>query len=80
MSSKPFNMSMCPVVFYLKELKHTLEHTVKSLCAEAGLRGNQHGVDEQLIQDVTGHGSSAVRSYKRTNDAMKIKITINIIK
>lgn len=94
-----------PVAFYLKELKnisptcwytkvpigvHTLENTVKSLCAEAGLCGNftnhslratsatrlyQHGVDEQLIQEVTGHRSSAVRAYKRTNDAMKRNIS-----
>ena len=69
---------------------HTLERIVKSMCAEAELNGvftnhslrataasrlYQNGVVEQLIQEVTGHRSLAVRSYKRTNDAMKRNIS-----
>ena len=34
--------------------------------------GNE--VDEQLICEVTGHRSNAVRGYKRTSDALKRKV------
>ena len=69
---------------------HTLEKMVSGICLEAGFQGvrtnhslrataasrlYQKGVDEQLIQEVTGHRSNAVRSYKRTNDCMKQNIS-----
>ena len=63
-----------------------LQNVVKSVCAQAGLEGNysNHSLrsaaatrmyhancDEQLIQEITGHCSLAVRSYKRTCDEQK---------
>ena len=63
-----------------------LQNVVKSVCAQAGLQGNysNHNLrasaathmyhvncDEQLIQEITGHHSLAVRSYKRTCDEQK---------
>lgn len=65
---------------------HTLEKIVPTMMAEAGFRGKftlhslratcatrlyESGVDEQAIQEVTGHTSNAVRAYKRTSDGMK---------
>ena len=38
-------------------------HSLRSTCATKLYRCN---VDEQLIQEITGHRSLAVRSYKRT--------------
>ena len=29
------------------------------------------GIDKQIIQEITGHRSQAVRSYKRTSDDQK---------
>ena len=58
-----------------------LQSCVKDLCKRAGFRGNysnhslrataatrlyHNNCDEQLIQEVTGHRSLVVRSYKRT--------------
>ena len=34
-------------------------------------RTNQADVDEQLIKEVTGHRSDAVRNYKRKTEMMK---------
>ena len=63
--------------------RHKLEHVVERLCASAGLGGRrsnhstraavatlmyEQGLDEQLIQEKTGHRSVAVRSYKRTSN------------
>ena len=62
---------------------NTLRDTIKTLCQKAGLPGyyTNHslrsssatrmyrgGVEEQVIQEITGHRSNAVRSYKRTSD------------
>ena len=63
---------------------NTLQSVVKDVCQKAGLPGfytnhnlrstsatrmYRDGVDEQVIQEVTGHRSLAVRSYKRTSEA-----------
>ncbi|VDI04181.1 Hypothetical predicted protein [Mytilus galloprovincialis] len=63
-----------------------LTQTIARLCKEAGLKGfrsnhslrataatrlYEDGQDEQLISEITGHKSNAVREYKRTNTEMK---------
>ncbi|CAG2221020.1 unnamed protein product [Mytilus edulis] len=65
---------------------NTLAATVGKMCTEAGLGGfrSNHslrataatrlyecGVDEQIISEVTGHRSDAVREYKRTSETMR---------
>ena len=60
-----------------------LRDTIKEMCKTAGLPGfytnhslratcattlYQADIDEQIIQEITGHRSLAVRSYKRTNE------------
>ena len=70
--------------------RHTLADTVASICREGGLSGyrTNHSlrssaatrlydaeVDEQLIQEITGHRSNDVRGYKRTSEAKKQKIS-----
>ena len=65
---------------------NTLQKTVKDMCSRAGLTGfySNHSlratsatrmynadVQEQVIQEVTGHRSLAVRSYKKTSVAQK---------
>ena len=45
--------------------------TNHSLRISAASRFYQKGVEEQLIQEQTGHCSNAVRGYKRTTDDMK---------
>ena len=70
-----------------------LSVVVKELCKAGGITGffNNHSlrstsatnlyqcnVDEQLIQEFTGHRSLAVRSYKRTCDAQR-KMASNAI-
>lgn len=49
--------------------------TNHSLRATAATRLYDAGVDEQLIAEKTGHRSSAVRSYKRTQDAQLVKVS-----
>ena len=66
---------------------------VKDLCKKAGIPGfySNHslrstsctrmydcGVDEQVIQEISGHRSLAVRSYKRTSDEKRRKATKSI--
>ena len=61
---------------------NTLREVVKTVCEQGGLPGYytnhslrsssatrmyHNGVEEQLIQEITGHKSLAVRSYKRTS-------------
>ena len=73
--------------------ENTLRETVKTICQQAGLPGYytnhslrsssatrmyRHGVEEQLIQEITGHRSNAVRSYKRTSTLQR-KIASQII-
>ena len=73
--------------------ENTLRDTIKSICQKAALPGyytNQSlrsssatrmyrgGVEEQMIQEITGHHSNAVRSYKRTCEKQR-KITSQII-
>ena len=65
---------------------NTLRDTVKNLCSKAGLPGYytnhslrsssatrmyHNGIEEQIIQEVTGHRSNAVRSYKRSSDLQR---------
>ena len=60
-----------------------LRNAVRDMCHNAGLPGYytnhslrstaatklyRKGVDEQIIMEITGHQSLAVRSYKRTSD------------
>ena len=67
---------------------NTLREVVKTICSDAGVGGYftnhslrsssatrmyQGCVDEQVIQEITGHRSLAVRSYKRTSDDQKRK-------
>ena len=69
---------------------HTLSGTVARLCNQADLPGFRtnhylrattasrlydHGFDEQLVCETTGHRSSAVRAYKRTSDGQKKNIS-----
>ena len=68
--------------------ENKLRETIKELCATAGLPGfysnhslrstsattmYQGDIDEQIIQEITGHRSLAVRSYKRTCDSQRKK-------
>jgi hypothetical protein len=70
--------------------RHKLTDMVKSICELGGFTGyrTNHSLrstaatrlydaqmDEQLISEVTGHRSVAVRSYKRTGEAQKRKIS-----
>ena len=70
-----------------------LRDTVKDMCKNAGLSGfyTNHSlrstaatnmyrsdIDEQFIQEITGHRSLAVRSYKRTSDHQR-RVTSNCI-
>lgn len=65
---------------------HKLTSMVADICKEGGLGGHRTNhslrataatrlysanVDEQLISEVTGHSSSAVRNYKRTGESQK---------
>ena len=67
-----------------------LRETVKDMCDKAGFPGffSNHSLrstfatklyrgkfDEQLIQEITGHRSLAVRSYKRTSDLQKKEVS-----
>ena len=70
--------------------RHKLSGIVSGICKQGGLPGfrSNHslrassatrmydaGVDEQLICEVTGHRSNAVRNYKRTTTEQKQKIS-----
>ena len=48
--------------------------TNHSLRATAATRLFDADIDEQLITEVTGHRSSAVRNYKRVNETKRQKI------
>ena len=50
-------------------------HSLRSTSATKLYRNN---VDEQLIQEITGHHSLAVRSYKRTSDSQH-KMASNLV-
>ena len=65
---------------------NTLREVVATVCDKAGFKGyfTNHslrsssatrmyhsGIDEQIIQEITGHRSNAVQSYKRTSDDQK---------
>ncbi len=69
---------------------HKIENAVKDLCLQAGISGRHSnhslratsasrlydaGIDEQLIQERTGHRSNAVRGYKRTSSKLQKKVT-----
>ena len=49
--------------------------TNHSLRATAATRLYSRGVDEQTIQEVTGHKSLAVRKYKRTPTTLKRRVS-----
>ena len=64
--------------------ENTLCNVIKELCSKASLPGYypnhsfratsatrmyQSDIEEQVIQEVTGHRSLSVRSYKRTSEA-----------
>lgn len=66
--------------------RHTLAKVIGRICKDAGITGHktnhslrataasrlyQNNFDEQLISEVTGHRSNAVRAYKRTTDAQR---------
>ena len=72
---------------------NTLRNTIKELAKKAGLPDfysncslcstctttlYQNDVNEQLIQEITGHHSLAVHSYKRTSDNQR-KMASNCI-
>ena len=46
-------------------------YTNHSLCAETATKMYQSDINEQLIQEVTGHHSLAVRGYKRTSQKQR---------
>ena len=65
---------------------NTLREVVKNVCEKAGLPGfytnhslratsatrmYRNDIEEQVIQEITGHRSLAVRSYKRTSEHQK---------
>ena len=50
-------------------------HTNHSLRASSATRMYWGGVDEQIIQEVTGHRSLCVCSYKRTSDEQRRKVS-----
>ena len=65
---------------------NTLRNVVKTLCEDTGIPGYytnhslrsssatrmyQSGVDEQLIQEITGHRSLAVQSYKQISQSQR---------
>jgi hypothetical protein len=69
--------------------RHKLSQVVANMCKQAGLAGHRTNhslrataasrlydeqVDEQLICEVTGHRSNAVRNYKRTTEKLKRKV------
>lgn len=49
--------------------------TPHSLRATTATRLYESGFDEQMIQEQTGHTSTAVRSYKRTSSVMKQEVS-----
>ena len=53
-------------------------YTNHSLRSSSATRMYRNGVEEQLIMEITGHKSSAVRSYKRTCDSQR-KFASNVI-
>lgn len=55
----------------LKEAGFIGRFTLHSLRATCATRLYNKGFDEQLVQEITGHSSVAVREYKRTSDDMK---------
>ncbi len=50
-------------------------HSNHSLRATSASRLYEAGVDEQLIQERTGHRSNAVRGYKRTSSKLQQQVT-----
>ena len=56
-------------------LHEPVRFTNHSLRRTAATRLYEAQVDEQLICEVTGHRSTAVRSYKRTSSALKEKVS-----
>ncbi|XP_062588650.1 zinc finger MYM-type protein 2-like [Saccostrea cucullata] len=69
---------------------HTLQQTVAKLCKIAGFTGHytnhslrataatrlyDAGIDEQLITEKTGHRSTSVRLYKRTNKEQQQRVS-----
>ena len=72
---------------------NTLQSVIKDICSKAGLPGyyTKHSlrassasrmyynnIEEQVIQEITGHRSLSVRSYKHTRDSQR-KLASNSI-
>lgn len=72
---------------------NTLSKVVSNVCSKAqlpGFRSNHSlrrtcatrlydcGMDEQIIQEITGHRSLSVRKYKRTSDAARQTVSSNL--
>ncbi len=68
---------------------HKIESAIKRLCVEAGITGKRSNhslratsatrlyeaeMDEQLIQERTGHKSNAIRGYKRMSTSLQKKV------
>lgn len=58
-----------------KQAGFSCHFTIHSLLTTAGTRLYDAGVVKELIAERTGHRSSAVRSYKRTQDAQLVKVS-----
>lgn len=50
-------------------------YTLHSLRASCATRLYNRGIDEQLITEVTGHRSNAVRDYKRTSEEQRVEVS-----
>ena len=46
-------------------------YTNHSLCSTAATKIYQKAIDKQIIMEITGHCSMAIRSYKRTSDQQR---------
>ena len=76
-ASKPigWNMLNSTVSKVCRNAKLDGFRTNHSLKATAATRLYSRGLDEQLIQEITGHKSLAVRKYKRTPSNLKRKVS-----
>ena len=83
---KPTGLGFCRIAVGV----HTLEKFIPKVMKDAGFVGKftlhslratcatrlyNSGVDEQMIQEITGHTSNAVRAYKRTSDEMRENVS-----
>ena len=72
---------------------HKVSSTIKDMCSKAGLVGKftnhslratsasrmyENDIPEQVIKEITGHRSEAVRMYKRTPDVIRERASLTI--